>query len=173
MFSDMTILEMNSVISCLQIEEERVLAVFTRRLIEIAAVSEARTCPIAALNALRIPAVALDRHGFVVDLNVAADAVFDDDLKIKDRRLFIRDRTARAYLDEALDQLEKPRLIPLTVKPFIVRRIDKFPVVLRISCLTGPSHLPLRLSVSPVHAILSVYPVLPRRQSSCLMLKLI
>lgn len=117
-----------------------------------------------------LPAVALDRQGFVVEVNVAADAVFDDDLKIKDRRLFVSDRTARAYLDEALDQLEKPRLIPLIVKPFLVRRINKFPVVLRISCFTGPAHLPLRRSVSPVHAILSVYPVLAvRRQSSCFM----
>jgi hypothetical protein len=169
----MTFLEMDSEIGCLWDEEERILAFFTRRLIEIAAMAEARgsgICPTAVLNAMRIPAVALDRHGFVIDLNVVAEAVFDSNIKIKDRRLFIRDTDARVLLKEAIDQLKKPRLIPVAVKPFIVRRRDKFPVVLRIWSFAEPAHLPLRRTVSPVHAILSVFPVLAApRQSSYVM----
>src|SRR5664279_3225187 len=158
----MTFAEMDSEIDCLWDEEERLLAFFTRRLIEIAAVAEARgsvTSPTAVLNAMRLPAVALDQHGFVVDLNVAANAIFDSNIKIKNRQLFIRDTDARVLLKEAIDQLKKPHLIPIVVKPFIVRRRDKFPVVLRIWSFAEPAHLPLRRTVSPVQAILSILPV--------------
>jgi hypothetical protein len=155
----MTVLEMDSEVDCLLDEEERVLAFFTRRLIEIAAVAEARgsgICPIAALNAMRLPAVALDWHGFVVDLNVTAEAVFDSNIKIKDRRFFVRDTDARVLLKEAIDQLKKPHIIPMVVKPFIVRRRDKVPVVLRIWSIAETAHRP---TVSPVNAILSMCPV--------------
>jgi hypothetical protein len=46
---------------------------FTRRLIESAAFAAARgsgTSPAAALNAMRLPAIALDQHGFVAHLAV-------------------------------------------------------------------------------------------------------
>jgi hypothetical protein len=76
-----------------------------------------------------------------------------------DRRLFVRDTDARELLKEAIDQLKKPHLIPIVLKPFIVRRRDKVPVVLRIWSVAAPAHLPLRRTVSPVQAILSVCPV--------------
>ena len=47
-------------------EGGRILASFTRRLIEIAAVAAARgsaPSPTVALNAMRLPAIALDQHG--------------------------------------------------------------------------------------------------------------
>jgi len=47
---------------------------------------------------MRLPAMALDQNGFVVDVNTTADAVFDHNIKIKDRRLFIRDPDARTLL---------------------------------------------------------------------------
>ena len=62
------ILDTNTEVNYLRAEEELILASFTRRLIEIAAVSGARgatASPTAALNAMRLPAIALDRHGFV------------------------------------------------------------------------------------------------------------
>src|ERR1700687_3217968 len=104
----MTILDMNSEICDLRAEEERILASFAGRLIEIAAVAGGRgsgTSPAAALNAMRLPAIALDQHGFVADVNVAAETIFDNDVKIKDRRLFVRDPAARALLKEAIDQM--------------------------------------------------------------------
>ncbi|MGA7657088.1 MAG: hypothetical protein WCA96_09955, partial [Methylocella sp.] len=104
----MTILDMNSEVSHLRAEEERILASFTRRLIEIASVAGAPgsgTSPTAALNAMRLPAMALDQDGFVADVNATADAVFDHNIKIKDRRLFVRDPGARTLLKEAIDQL--------------------------------------------------------------------
>jgi hypothetical protein len=89
----MAILDMNSEACNLPAEGERIIASFTRRLIEIAP-SGARgsdTSPAAALNAMRLPAIALDQHGFVAEVNAAAEAVFDNDFRIKDRRLFVRD----------------------------------------------------------------------------------
>jgi hypothetical protein len=97
-------LDMDSEACNLTAEGERILASFTRRLIEIAP-SGARgsdTSPAAALNAMRLPAIALDQHGFVAEVNAAAETIFDNDVKIKDRRLFVRDPAARAVLKEVI-----------------------------------------------------------------------
>ena len=142
----MTIIDTNSEICDLRAEEERILASFTQRLIEIAAVSGARgsgSSPTAALNAMRLPAIALDRDGFVADVNAAADAVFDNNIKIRDRRLFIRDPDARALLKDAIDQSRTPSwLNPSTVEPVIVPRTDKLPFIVHIWPFEGPSHPP-------------------------------
>ena len=101
----------NSDVCQLGAEEERILTSFTRRLLEIAAVRNARglvTPTTSLLNSMHLPAIALDRCGFVVDVNAAADAVFDDDIKIKDRRLFVRDLEARAILKASLNALTNP-----------------------------------------------------------------
>ncbi len=154
----------------LKFEEERLFSIFTRRLIEIAASGARKShgCPVTMLNAMSVPAIALDRQGFVVSVNMAAQAVFDDDVKIKEGRLFIRDRAARARLKKALDELKKPRLVPLAVKPFVVWRADKFPFVLRIWSFAGPDDLSAHftktpVTETPVHSILSFFPILPVR----------
>jgi DNA-binding CsgD family transcriptional regulator len=142
----MKILDMASEVCNLRTEEERILASFTKRLIEIAAITEARESspsPIAALNAMRLPAIALDRQGFVADVNAAADAVFDHDIKIKDRRLYVRDPDSRALLKDAIDQLiSLTRLNSLALEPVIVPRKDKYPVIVRIWPYEGPAQPP-------------------------------
>ncbi|MFZ0494824.1 MAG: helix-turn-helix transcriptional regulator [Methylocella sp.] len=142
----MNFFDINSEVSNLRAEEERILASFTRRLIEIAAVAEARgsaPSPTAALNAMRLPAITLDQHGFIDEVNAAAEAVFDNDVKIKDRRLFVRDPAARALLKEAIDQLRtSPHLNPLATDPIVVQRHDKLPVLVRIWPFGGAAHLP-------------------------------
>src|SRR5271166_2989280 len=139
---NMTVLDMNSEICDLRAEEERILASFTRSLIEIASVAGAPgsgTSPTAALNAMRLPAIALDQHGLVADVNAAAEAVFDQNINIKDRRLFVRNSDARSLLKNAVDQLkELPRLDSLALEPVIVPRMDKLPVVVRIWPFEGP-----------------------------------
>jgi hypothetical protein len=68
----MAMLNMSSDVCQFPNEEESILASFTQRLIEIAAVSGARgsdTSPTAVLNAMRLPAIAIDRHGYVADAN--------------------------------------------------------------------------------------------------------
>ena len=140
----MNFFDMNSEVCNLRAEEERILSSFTRRLIEIAAVAAARgsaPSPTAALNAMRLPAIALDQYGFVADVNAAADAVFDHNIKIKDKRLFIRDPSARTLLKDAIDQLKDlPRLAPF--EPVIVPRMEKLPVIVRIWPFDGPAHPP-------------------------------
>jgi DNA-binding CsgD family transcriptional regulator len=142
----MTVLDENSEVSYLRAEEERILASFTRRLMEIAAVSGTRgatASPTAALNAMRLPAIALDRHGFAIEANAAAEAVFDGNIRIKDRRLFVRDLDSRNLLKESIDQLTNPpRLDPPALEPVIVPRADKLPVIVRIWPFEGPEHPP-------------------------------
>jgi DNA-binding CsgD family transcriptional regulator len=140
----MNFFDMNSEVSNLRAEEERILASFTRRLIEIAAAAEARgsdTSPAAALNAMRLPAIVLDQFGFVAEVNAAAEAVFDNDFRIKDRRLFVRDPAARGLLKDAIDELKaSPRLNPLAIEPIIVQRHDKLPVIVRTWRFDGAAH---------------------------------
>jgi DNA-binding CsgD family transcriptional regulator len=140
----MNFCDMGSEVGTLRAEEEGILASFTGRLIEIATVAGERgsgTSPTAALNAMRLPTIALDQHGFVAGVNAAADAVFDHNIKIKDKRLFVRDPDARTLLKEAVDQLkDPPRLSPF--EPVIVPRTDKLPVILRIWPFGGPANQP-------------------------------
>jgi DNA-binding CsgD family transcriptional regulator len=132
----MTMLGMSSDVCQLPVEEEPIFASFIRRLIEITTVAGARgagSSPTAALNAMRVPAIALDQHGLVADVNSVANLVFDDDIKIKDRRLFVRDPAARTHLKEAIDRLKDlRRLDSLALEPVIVPRMDKLPVIVRI-----------------------------------------
>jgi DNA-binding CsgD family transcriptional regulator len=140
----MSILDVCLEVGRLRAEEERILASFTGRLIEIPSVAGAPgsgTSPTAALNAMRLPAIAIDQHGFVADVNTAADAVFDHNIKIKDRQLFVRDSDARTPLKEAIVQLKGlARLAPF--EPVIVPRTDKLPVIVRIWPFDGPAHQP-------------------------------
>jgi DNA-binding CsgD family transcriptional regulator len=143
----MNFFDMNSEVCNLRAEEERILASFTRRLIEIAAVAGqgSAVAPTAALEAMRLPAIALDQDGFVAEVNAAAEAIFDNDVKIKERRLFVRDAAARALLNEAIDHLKtSSRLGPLPAGPIIVQRQDKLPVILRMWRFGGASPLPAR-----------------------------
>jgi DNA-binding CsgD family transcriptional regulator len=143
----MNFFDMNSEVCNLRAEEERILASFTRRLIEIAAVAGqgSAVAPTGALEAMRLPAIALDGDGFVAEANAAAEAVFDNDVKIKERRLFVRDAAARALLNEAIDQLKtSPRLGPLPAGPIIVQRQDKLPVIVRMWRFGAASSLPAR-----------------------------
>ena len=158
----MNFFDMNSEVCNLRAEEERILSSFTRRLIEIAAVAAARgsdTSPAAALNAMRLPAIALDQDGFVAEVNAAAETIFDNDVKIKDRRLFVRDPAARALIKEVIDQLRtSPRLNPLATDPIIVQRQDKMPVIVRI----WPFDWAARLPMQEVRALLTLNALGPK-----------
>jgi DNA-binding CsgD family transcriptional regulator len=137
----MTILDMSSEDCQLRAEEERILSSFTQRLIEIAAVSAAEgtgTSITGALNTMRLPAVSLDRLGFVIDVNSAARAIFDNNIKIRDGRLFIREVEARALLKASLDaSCDRFKFVSVMAEPIIVQRRDKLPVILRVWPLDG------------------------------------
>ncbi len=158
----MNFFDMNSEVCNLRAEEERILSSFTRRLIEIAAVAGAHgslASATAALNAMRLPAIALDQHGFIADVNAAAETIFDNDVKIKDRRLFIRDPASRALLKNIIDQLRtSPRLNPLATDPIIVQRQDKMPVIVRIWSFDWAAHL----AAQEVRALLTLNALGPK-----------
>jgi DNA-binding CsgD family transcriptional regulator len=153
-------LEKSSDVCQLGTEEERILTSFTRRLIEIAAVAGALGCTSAidALNSMRLPAVTLGPRGFVVDVNAAADAVFDGDVKINDKRLFVRDLEARALLKASLDELTNPvKSKSLLAERIIVQRRDKLPVILRILPFEWAGHSP-----EQVHALVTLNALGPK-----------
>jgi hypothetical protein len=90
---------------------------------------------------MRLPAIALDRRGFVVSVNTAANAIFDSDVKMKDKRLFVRNLEARTLLKASLDKLTGPgKSKSLIAEPIIVQRRDKLPVILRIWPFEGLTH---------------------------------
>jgi hypothetical protein len=157
----MSFFDMNSEVCELCAGEERILASFTRRLMEIVVLAGGRgsdSSPTAALNALRLPAIALDRHGFVVGVNPAADVVFDPHINVKDRRLFVRDPAAQTLLKEAIDKLKTlPWVNSLVFEPVIVPRTDK-PVIVRIWPLEGPARPPAQ----EVRALLTLNALGPR-----------
>ncbi len=141
----------------LRADEERILASFAGRLIEIAAGAGMRgsaASPIAVLDAMRLPAIALDREGFVAEVNAAAEAIFDSDIRIRDRRLFVRDQESRAVLKDATDQLKVLELDPSAFEPVIVPRMDKLPVIVRI--------WPFESSAQEVRALLTLNALGPR-----------
>ena len=145
----------------LGIEEERIFASFSRRLIEIAVAARGRgsgAFVTETLNTMCLPAIVLDRHGFVVELNATACAVFDRDINIKDNRFCVRDREACAHLRASLDEMTKPvQLKSLIAEPILIQRRKKFPVVLR----TLPFKEPMQSSEQEVHALVTLTPCRP------------
>ncbi len=130
----------------LECEEKRILTAFTRRITEIAVLSRATACnPRSSdpLNILPQPALLLDLDGFVVEINDPAAALFDNDIRVRQRRLFIRDADARNKLRIYVDQFEQvsPRVAP-SIEPIVVPRQDKLPVVLRIWPIDGAARWP-------------------------------
>jgi len=132
----MNLVDTSSKICGLRAEEERILASFTRRLIEISTATAGRaagTTPTAALNMMRVPSVMLDEEGVVADANAATEAVFDENINIKDGRIYLRDADSRALLKDAIDSLRaSPRSNPLIAEPIIVQRKNKLPVIIRV-----------------------------------------
>jgi DNA-binding CsgD family transcriptional regulator len=96
-----------------------------------------------ALNAVRHPAIALDRLGFVLDANRCAEDLFDADIRIKNRRLAVWDAAARSDLEKLVDRLlVTSDLATLPCAPIVARRREKRPVILRILPIHGAARTP-------------------------------
>ena len=111
---------------------------------EIAASSPRRetgTSAIAMFNSMRVPAVALDRNGLVIEVYTVAEGIFGTDIKIKDRRFFLRDAAARALFNDAIEQLKDPgKSSSSDLEPIIVPRSDKLPVIMRMLPFDASGH---------------------------------
>jgi DNA-binding CsgD family transcriptional regulator len=58
-----------------------------------------------ALNMVRRPAIAIDLLGTVLDMNGAAETLFNDEIFIQNKRLHLRDKLAASILDRSLRRL--------------------------------------------------------------------
>jgi hypothetical protein len=147
---------MNLSMCQLGVQDERIFASFSRHLIELATAAGGWGTGVLVTNALSVlclPGIVLDRHGFVVEANARAHAVFDADIYIKDNYFCIRDREACARLKASLKEMTMPvQLKSLIAEPILVQRRYKLPVVLR----TLPFKMPTQSSEQEVHAIVTL-----------------
>ena len=128
--------------------DKQALAGVSRRLTEVATLSagvgrSALSGATNALNGVHQPAIAVDRLGFALDANPAAEAMFDDCLHIKDRKLFVADARAKACLETLTDQLRvTPDTAALPCDPIVVRRKGQAPVIVRVLPVHGAARNP-------------------------------
>jgi DNA-binding CsgD family transcriptional regulator len=140
------------------------LAGLSQRLTEVASLSAAvgrmvLSGAIDALDAVRQPAVAIDRFGCVLNANASVEALFDDQIRIKDRRLHVCDAGARSALDKLYDRLRiTSDLAPLPCEPIVARRRDNGPVVLRILPVPPAARVP----ILGARALITLTAVAPR-----------
>jgi DNA-binding CsgD family transcriptional regulator len=96
-----------------------------------------------ALGLVDQPALTLDQQGFVLDCNAAAERIFDDEIKIKNRRLNLCGQWATAALTETMDRLRTtPDTAAMTAAPIVVQRAAKRPLVIRILPVPGAARSP-------------------------------
>lgn len=89
------------------------------------------------LQLVQLPALALDRNGWVLGINAGADAVFDSDFRVHNSRLFIRDGKARDALDRMMSTAEGDGDLQLRAKSrtgnvIVARREVKKPILMKL-----------------------------------------
>lgn len=90
------------------------------------------------LNQVGQPAMVLNRQGMVLSTNAAADAGFDDEIRISNRRLVVRDKNAATKLEQLFDLMRSTSdSAALPAAPVVIRRTAKPPVVLRVLPIDG------------------------------------
>jgi DNA-binding CsgD family transcriptional regulator len=110
-----------------------------------------------ALSTVRYAAVAIDQFGLVLDANPPAEAVFDDSLYIRNRRLLISDPQSRSSLDALIQRLiALPDELP-GVQSIVIRRNGKLPIIAKV--LTVPA---AARNLLGARAILTFVPIEPK-----------
>lgn len=130
-------------------EDKRLLAELSPRLTDVATLSAAvgRSSVSGITNALNLvnrPALVLDRMGFVLDWNAAADRLFDSSMRVTNRRLMLHGHAARSALDQLIDRI---RATPDTVSfsmdsAIVVHRNGKRPVLIRMLPIPNTARSP-------------------------------
>lgn len=96
-----------------------------------------------ALELVRQPALIMDRMGFVLDANASAHALFDDEIRVRHKRLIIRDPAAAAKLEELIDHLRSaPGASEPPSKMIVVRRQCNCPLAVRILAVPAAARSP-------------------------------
>jgi DNA-binding CsgD family transcriptional regulator len=130
------------------VKDKRALGLLSQRLTEVATLSAAvgriaLSSAVNALNAIRQPALAIDRLGFVLDANAGAEGLFDSDIRITSRRLVVHDAEAKSGLQKLTDRLRiTPDTATLPCDPIVVRRREKRPVIVRVLPVHGAARTP-------------------------------
>jgi len=121
-----------------QLEDTRALGELANRLTEVATLSKAVGGAVLAgmtnaLNLVKQPALALDRMGCVLEMNAAVERIFDAEICVRNRRLVVRDQSAKSQLDRLIDQLRVTAdAAPLLVTPIVVPRRLQHPIIIRV-----------------------------------------
>ncbi len=123
--------------------DKQLLAQLAPRLTETATLATAvgrvaLTSMTDVLSRVRQPALVLNREGMVLRTNEVADCGFDDEIRIRERRLVLRDKQAMTKLDQLISLIRStPDAIAIPASPILIRRTTKPPVVLRILPVDG------------------------------------
>ncbi|MHC4050465.1 helix-turn-helix transcriptional regulator [Bradyrhizobium sp. 25ACV] len=123
--------------------DKQLLAQLAPRLTETATLATvvgraALTAMTDVLDRVRQPALILNREGMVLRTNAAAETGFDNEIRIRERRLILRDKHAMTRLDQLISALRStPDASAIPASPILIRRTTKPPVVLRILPVDG------------------------------------
>jgi DNA-binding CsgD family transcriptional regulator len=129
-------------------DDKRLLADLSDHLTETATLSAlvgqvALKNTLNALELIRQPAVAIDGFGCVLDANAAAESIFDEDLRVRMRRLVVSDINGRSELEALLLRLRLvPDNRPAPMDPVVVRKKNKPPTLIRMLPLVGAARAP-------------------------------
>ena len=129
-------------------EQKRALEGLSRRLSETATLSQAvgRVVLSGMTNALDLiarPAIVIHRFRFVLDVNTAAEEIFDDEFYVKNRRIVVSDQHAKATFRDLIDQLRYTLdTATLSAEPMVIRRSTKWPLVIRVLPVYGAARSP-------------------------------
>ncbi len=152
--------------------DKRVLTTLAPRLSEVATLSAelgraALKGAATALDLVGRPAFAIGRFGAVLEVNAAADSLFDDELSIRNGRLSIRDADARVAFERFVALMgvivDTAALPPERI---VVRRRSKPPVVIGVL----PVPAAARTAFLGARAILTLTELAPGRGPNAAML---
>jgi DNA-binding CsgD family transcriptional regulator len=125
--------------------DKQILRTLSRPLTEIATLSKAvgqvsLSGMTHALDCVGQAALAVDRTGSVIDVNAAAQALFDDSIRVHNRRLIVRDKQAESDLELLNCQLLATADFETSAaKLILIRREGKAPILLRTLPISGPA----------------------------------
>jgi DNA-binding CsgD family transcriptional regulator len=95
------------------------------------------------LDIIAQPALVVDRMGYALGSNSAADRLFDDDIRISNRRLVVRDRNAQTDLDALTARMRAmPDIENLAARPILVRRGGRAPLLIQVLSLPAAARSP-------------------------------
>jgi DNA-binding CsgD family transcriptional regulator len=129
-------------------DDKRALPLLSQRLTETATLSKAvRRAVLSgitnAVSLIKQQTIMLDRMGFVLEANAAAEQVLDDEVRICARRLVVSDQAAKSALNTFVDQLRtSPDTEALPVAPIVNKRRTKRPLLVRVLPVDGPARSP-------------------------------